>query len=131
MRHVHSTTALASFALLTLFPAVAGANGTTLMPGGAASVSRGGATAARPEDPTAIATNPAGLAMLPGNQILFNLDTAIQRMGVAPYGYYGWGVYSGGTSEFGDQLALDNPRHPTVGATYATTPLGPVCNSAG
>jgi hypothetical protein len=134
MRHVHSTTAqlwFASFALLALFPAVASANGTTLMPGGAASVSRGGATAARPEDPTAIATNPAGLAMLPGNQILFNLDTPFQRMCVDPYGYYGWGINSAseGTSEFGDQLALGDP--PRIGGSYATTPLGPVCNSAG
>jgi hypothetical protein len=117
-------------ALAALFPAVARANGTTLMPGGAASVSRGGATAARPEDPTAIATDAAGLAMLPGNQFLFNLDTPFQRMCVDPYGYYGWGVYADGTSEFGNQLALDNQRRPTIGATYATTPLGPVCNSA-
>jgi hypothetical protein len=49
---------------------------------------------------------------------------------VRPYGYYGWGVYSAGTTEFGDQLAVDNPNNPTIGATYATTPLPKVCNSA-
>src|SRR5262245_61372373 len=103
MRNVTSTTALL---FLALCPAVARANGTTLMPGGAASVSRGGAVAARPEDPTAIATNPAGLAFLPDNQVIINLDTPFQRMCVDPYGYYGWGVYAEGKSEFGDQLAL-------------------------
>jgi hypothetical protein len=74
--------------------------------------------------------NPAALTELSGDQILLNVDVPFQQMCVDPYGYYGWGVYNNGTSEFGDHLALDDPSDPTLGATYATTPLGKVCNSA-
>src|SRR5882724_12744524 len=103
-RHVHSTTVLV---LIACCPAVARANGTTLMPGGAASVARGGATAARPEDPMAMTQNPAGLAFLPGHVALVGLDAPFQKMCVDPYGYYGWGVYNGdGTSQFGDQTKV-------------------------
>jgi hypothetical protein len=101
------------------------------MPGGAASVARGGATAARPEDAMAMVQNPAGLAFLPGNVVLLDLDAPFQKMCVDPYGYYGWGVYNGdGTSQFGDQTKVTDPRHPTLGSNYSTTPLGAVCNSA-
>jgi hypothetical protein len=127
MRHVQSTLLAIAIACLA---GAAHANGTTLMPGGTASVGRGGAIAARPEDPTAMGTNPAGLAFLPGQRFMVDVNAVVQKMCVDPYGYYGWGVYDKGTSEFGDQLKVDNPRRPTIGATYATTPLGTVCNSA-
>ena len=135
MRHVQSTLLFTAIACLLSLPRVAHANGTTLMPGGAASVGRGGAVAARPEDPTAMSTNPAGLAFLPGNRFLVDVNAVHQKMCVDPYGYYGWGLYDPvdpalGNSEFGDQSALDSTRHPTAGATYASTPLGIVCNSA-
>jgi hypothetical protein len=116
---------------LLVLPRLAEAAGLQLLPGGNQSVARGGAVAARAEDPMVIANDPAGLAFLSGSQFLLDAIVPIQHMCVDPYGYYGWGAYGGpGSSEFGDQLALDNPRNPTVGATYATTPLPRVCNSA-
>jgi hypothetical protein len=123
MRHVPST---ALILLSTCLSAVAHANGTTLMPGGAASVSRGGANAARPEDATAMLRNPAGLAFIPGAATA-GFDLAFQRMCVDPYGYYGWGVDKDGTTGFGDQNAIGTRDNPG----YAATPLSPVCNSAG
>ena len=123
-----SSTALA----LLLFGAsrIAAGGGLELLPPGPRSVARGGAVAARPEDPMALLHNPAGLAFLSGSHAIVGVDTPFHRMCVQPYGYYGWGIYGAGSSEFGDPLALDNPNMPTLGATYATTPLGPVCNSA-
>jgi hypothetical protein len=128
MRHVASiASALLVFATIPL----AGAGGLELLPPGARSLARGGAVAARPEDPMALLHNPAGLAYLPeGSQVILGVDAPFHHMCVQPYGYYGWGVYSAGSSEFGDPLALDHPTMPTIGSTYATTPLGEVCNSA-
>ena len=124
-----ATTALVCLLIGAAHEAYAG--GLELLPPGARSVARGGAVAARPEDPMALLHNPAGLAFLPsGSQVILGVDTPLHHMCVQPYGYYGWGIYSAGSSEFGDPLALDNPTMPTIGATYATTPLGQVCNSA-
>lgn len=122
-----------SFVLALCVPCVAvpaWADGLQLLPGGTASVSRGGAIAARPEDPMTMLKNPAGMAFLSGNQLMLEFDGPIDHMCVDPYGYYGWGVYSGSRSEFGNPLALNNPTHPTIGSTYATTPLPKICNSA-
>lgn len=107
------------------------ANGLELLPGGTRSVARGGAVAARPEDPMAIIHNPAGLSFMPDDQFMINVDVPIHDMCVDLYGYYGWGVYREGEADFGDQLAveLDADGDPIVGATYATTPLPEVCNS--
>ncbi|MET0592505.1 MAG: hypothetical protein ABW133_07390, partial [Polyangiaceae bacterium] len=128
MRHV--TTFAVALVSLGLAPSAL-AGGLELLPPGARSVARGGAVAARPEDPMALLHNPAGLAYLPsGSQVLVGVDTPFHDMCVQPYGSYGWGVYSGGNSEFGDPLALDNPTNPTIGGSYATTPLSQVCNSA-
>jgi hypothetical protein len=118
-------------AALVVLPRFAVAAGLELLPGGNQSVARGGAIAARAEDPMVIANDPAGLGLLSGHQILLDIITPLQHMCVDPYGYYGWGAYGPkGSSEFGDQLALDNPQKPTIGATYASTPLPKVCNSA-
>ncbi|HVW28197.1 MAG TPA: hypothetical protein VHC69_22695 [Polyangiaceae bacterium] len=124
MRHVPSTAVLFFSTCLSV---VAHANGTTLMPGGVASVSRGGAVAARPEDATAIVTNPAALAFIPGGQIYVGADTPFQKMCVAPYGYYGWGDAKSTSSGFGPQNDTSTGNPPG----YAVTPLSPVCNSAG
>jgi hypothetical protein len=127
MRQLTSTT----LALLLLGAAQgAAAGGLELLPPGARSVARGGAVAARPEDPMALLHNPAGLAFLSGSQAIIGVDAPLHHMCVTPYGYYGWGIYGAGSSEFGDPLAIDNATMPTIGATYATTPLGEVCNSA-
>jgi hypothetical protein len=125
-----STSTAVVISLLTISGAAA-AGGLDLLPPGTRSVARGGAVAARPEDPMTLVHNPAGLAFLPdGKQVQIGIDAPFSSMCVQPYGYYGWGVYGSGSSEFGDALAVDNPNMPTIGATYATTPLGQVCNSA-
>ncbi|MDH5670895.1 MAG: hypothetical protein OEZ06_02040 [Myxococcales bacterium] len=118
--------------LLGLWPGRAAAGGLELLPGGTRSVARGGAVAARPEDPMTQLHNPAGLTKLPGVQFLFSLELPLHDMCVDPYGYYGWGVYEAGTTEFGDQLALENPNDPQPGLDndYASSPLPKVCNSA-
>ena len=121
-----------TLALLLAVPLTARAGGLELLPGGTASVMRGGAVAARPEDATAMLHNPAGLAFLKGNQITFDLDFAISKLCFDPYGYYGWGIYDDNRdSDFGDPLdvQLDGDGNPIIGATYATTPLPQVCNS--
>ena len=126
MRSVTSLALL--FALLCVQERVF-ASGLELMPGGTRSVSRGGAVIARNEDPMALTHDPAGLTWLTGNQVMLDLDFPIHDMCVDPAGYYGWGVYNEGSSEFGDQLEVDDPNQPTIGGSYATTPLGEVCNS--
>ncbi len=126
---MRSITSVGLLAISMCAPGTAFASGLELMPGGTRSVARGGAVIARTEDPIALGHDPAGLAFLSGNQLMLDLDIPIHHMCVDPYGYYGWGVYSEGDSEFGDQLAVDDPDSPTVGSTYATTPLGEVCNS--
>jgi hypothetical protein len=97
------------------------ADGELIMPGGAQSVARGGATAARPTDLSTMLQNPAGLVDLPGNQGFYNFDTTFNSICVDPYGYYGWGVYQADSpsSEFGD---------PTSTA-YGARRLDSVCNS--
>lgn len=68
--------------------------------------------------------NPAGLVLLPTDQVMLNLDTTFHSMCMNPYGYYGWGIYpqenGASISEFG----------PPDGEAYGTIPLGEICNSA-
>jgi hypothetical protein len=44
-----------------------------------------------------LANNPAGLAELRGNQLMLDLNVTLMHACVDPVGYYGWGVYAGGT----------------------------------
>jgi long-subunit fatty acid transport protein len=111
--------ALCVFGALVFAPS-ARAGGFELLPGGVRSVARGGAVAARAEDPMTLLHNPAGLSSLPGDRMMLNIDLPLHSMCFDAYGYYGWGVYSAASSEFGDPLDDD----------YAATPLPEVCNSA-
>jgi hypothetical protein len=124
---------LVAVCALLLVPAGrARANGLELLPGGTRSVARGGAVAARPEDPMAMIHNPAGLAFMPDDQFMLDVDIALHDMCVDLYGYYGWGIYDADAdSQFGDPLEveLDDDDRPVIGATYATTPLPEVCNT--
>jgi long-chain fatty acid transport protein len=133
---MRSARRLSLLMVLTLFglpPGLAHAGGYELLPGGTRSVARGGAVAARPEDPMALLHNPAGLVLLPGDQFMIDVDVPLFDMCVDLYGYYGWGVYTNDKSEFNDPLN-DTPKvkadaPPVVGSTYATTPLPEVCNT--
>lgn len=125
--------ALAAFSVsIAVAPDTAHAGGLELLPGGSRSLMRGGAVVARAEDPMVLMHNPAGLTALHGDRVMLNIDLTLQSMCFDPYGYYGWGVYSGDRSEFGDPLAVetDGDGDPEIGATYATTPLPEMCNSA-
>ncbi|MBN1654509.1 MAG: hypothetical protein JXA30_12125 [Deltaproteobacteria bacterium] len=110
------------------------AGGMELLPGGSKAAARGGASAARPDDPMTLLLNPAGMALIPGVQLLINTDIPFLDMCVDPYGYYGWGtVRRTGVSEFGDsgEVEYDDNGDPIIGATYATDPMDKLCNSAG
>ncbi len=131
MRSRTSLPTLAAIALLCALPSRAHAGGYELLPGGTQSVARGGAVAARPEDAMLLEHDPAGLSLLSGNQMLLNIDAPFHHMCEDPYGYYGWGIYQRGSSEFGDpfEVKVDKNGKPIIGDTYATTPLPEVCNS--
>jgi hypothetical protein len=94
--------------------------GLEISPGGARALGRAGATAARAEDGYVLLYGPAGLAALQQDGLMLNVDTVFHDMCVTPYGYYGWGVYTPGLSDFGD----------SAGSAYANDPLDRVCNSA-
>jgi long-subunit fatty acid transport protein len=131
---VKSTTRfLATSACALLVPSAASAfGGLELSPGGSRALGRGGAVVARADDPYALIHNPAGLSVIRGDQLLLNVDVPFHKMCVTPIGYYGWGVYESGESDFGDsgEVELDADGEPIVSATYATDPLDRVCNSA-
>ena len=76
--------------------ATAQAGGLEYTGQGSMSLARGGAVAARAEDPMVLAHNPAGLAELRGSQLLINLNLALFDACVEPAGFYGWGNYLGG-----------------------------------
>jgi long-subunit fatty acid transport protein len=83
---------------------------------GARALGRGGAMAARADDPMVLAHNPAGLAELRGTQLLFDLNLALMDACVDPSGYYGYGAYGGGQPS---QLPDPDSGEP------APLPLGP------
>ena len=64
---------------------------------GARALGRGGAMAARADDPMVLAHNPAGLAELRGTQLLLDMNLALMDACVDPAGYYGYGAYAGGS----------------------------------
>jgi long-chain fatty acid transport protein len=82
--------------VLALGAARAHAGGLEYTGQGAQSLARGGAVAARADDPMVLAHNPAGLAELRGSQFLLNINLALFDACVDPAGYYGWGAYLGG-----------------------------------
>ena len=108
------------------------AGGLELLPGGAHSVGRGGAIAARPSNPLTTLQNPAGLSYLADDQLMLDFDTAFHDMCFEPYGYYGWGVYL--PDERGGALLNQDARRSEFGdpasAEYGRRHLDTVCNSA-
>lgn len=108
-------------ALVAVYAGTAHAGGLELMPGGTRAVGRGGAVAARAEDPFTLLYNPAGLARIDGQRLMLNVDVPFQNACVDLYGFYGWGVYSSGDSEFGNSATT---------SAYVNDPLDEVCNSA-
>jgi hypothetical protein len=121
----------AALACLALHATLVRADGETMMPGGAQSIGRSGATAARPTDNMAMLQNPAGLVDLADNQFMLQFDSVYDRVCVDPYGYYGWGVYLtqdrlGNTTNRDDQRSeFGDPSS----AAYGNRHLDRLCNS--
>ncbi len=126
MRHVGLVLAVAGV-VAGVAPSRVFAGGAEIVTGGARGIARGGANAVSPNDPMALLYDPAALANLSGNQFLVDFDTVFHDVCVDPYGYYGWGIYDGGRSEFADTSleAEDND----VNRNYLNDPLDQVCNS--
>lgn len=102
MRQIATASVTATAALLLAVPS-AHAGGIEYTGQGAMSLQRGGAVAARAEDPMVLAHNPAGLVELRGSQFLLNVNAAFFDACFDPIGFYGWGTYLGGDpSEFPD-----------------------------
>ena len=108
-------------ASILLWSNAALAGGLELLPGGTRSVGRGGAVMLRADDPMTLLHNPAGLARIRDQQLMLEIDVPLHDMCMDPYGYYGWGVYEAGDSEFGNSGTDDD---------YTHDPLDKVCNSA-
>jgi hypothetical protein len=110
----------------------AAAGGLEYAGAGAESLARGGATTALADDPMVLSTNPAGLAELRGNQIMVDIQYTAMHACVDPIGYYGWGVYNGGTparlTAGGQTLNLNlNDGKPGPADSYYTGKLDTVC----
>jgi hypothetical protein len=78
--------------------------------------------------------NPAGLAELRGNQLLFDLNIAVGHQCVDPIGFYGWGAYGGGSPskltdvKTGESLLLNlGDGKPGPADQYYPGPLDTVC----
>lgn len=123
--HVHTLLAVACWIALT--PSRVFAGGSEIAVGGTRGIARGGAIAVSPGDPMAMLHNPAALANFHTDQFLLNLDVAFHKQCVDPYGYYGWGIYEGGRSEFAN-TSPDAPDN-DVNRNYLNQPLDEVCNS--
>lgn len=108
---------------------------------GTQALGRGGAVAARADDPMVLMYNPAGLVELRGVQLMLNANLALLDACVAPIGYYGWGLYGGGKPS-----QLTDPRNPSSTQTfnfgdflgagpaemaYTSSPLDKVCLDQG
>lgn len=96
---------------------------------GARGLARGGANAARPEDAQVLKSNPAGLARMTGNTLSGDLNFAFMNACYDAVGYYGWGVYLGGTA-FDLPNVNTGQTESTVlepGSSYYTEELPEVC----
>jgi hypothetical protein len=132
---------ISAISVILLISALAGraaAGGLEYAGAGSQALGRGGAVTARAEDPMVLANNPAGLAELRGNQLMFDLNLALMRACVDPIGYYGWGAYGGGSASRlpdpagGQPLVLNlGTGVPGTADAYYTGQLDTVCMKQG
>jgi long-chain fatty acid transport protein len=116
LRHVAAGAAgiLAAFAL---FPHTTQAGDVEYVGQGTRALGRGGAFAARADDPMAMAYNPAALADLPDFQLMLNANNAFYDACVTREGTYGDQVdpqINGTTDRFGDFITYRNQPFPRV-----------------
>jgi hypothetical protein len=92
--------ALVSLVGLAVLPPLARAGGPEFPADGAKGLGRGGARAARADDPSIMTRNPAGLALLWDNQATLGLHVGIVDACFQPTGAYGWGLQSMGRTAY-------------------------------
>jgi long-subunit fatty acid transport protein len=122
-------------ALIGAKPARAG--GIEYAGAGTQALARGGAVAARADDPMVLMYNPAGLVELRGAQLMLNANLALMDACVDPFGYYGWSAYGGGKPSRltdpdnpADTVTLNLGRPADIGPAeqaYYTGALDTVC----
>src|SRR5690348_15936544 len=78
--------------LATALPRVAHAGGTEFPADGVRGLGRGGARAARADDPTIMSRNPAALALLWDDQVTLGAHLLLVDACMQPTGAYGWGL---------------------------------------
>jgi hypothetical protein len=78
--------------LLACLPQSAQAGGPEFPADGTIGLGRGGARAARPDDPTIMTRNPAGLALLWDDQATIGAHLLLADACMQPTGAYGWGL---------------------------------------
>jgi hypothetical protein len=107
---------------------------------GTQALARGGAVAARADDPMVLMYNPAGLVELRGSQLMIGANLALMHACVDPLGYYGWGAYGGGKAsrltdpKTGQTLTLQLGRAAQIGPneqSYYESPYDTVCLDQG
>src|SRR3954465_13324991 len=79
-------------ALIVCLPRIAQAGGTEFPADGTRGLGRGGARAARADDPTIMTRNPAALALLWDDQAVFGAHLLLTDACMQPTGGYGWGI---------------------------------------
>lgn len=129
------TTVVAALMAVQTLPATVQAGGLEFVGAGSQALGRGGAVTAKSEDPMVLAYNPAGLADLQGNQLLLDNSVVMMHACADPIGYYGWGLYGGGSPtrlrdpRSGEVLELNlGESQPTPEtAAYYTDKLDTVC----
>ncbi len=106
---------VASALLLSISVSTAHAGGVEYVGQGTRALGRGGAFAARADDPMALTYNPAALSDLQGNQVMLNVNNAFYDACVTREGTYGDQVIQNGSTErFGDFIEYRNLNFPRV-----------------
>lgn len=89
-------------ALLSAWPRIAAAGGVEFPGDGTRGLGRGGARAARADDPTVMTRNPAALALLWDDQVILGAHLAIVDACMWPTGAYGIGLKGSAAIDLGD-----------------------------
>jgi hypothetical protein len=93
-------TLLLMLPVLAVLPRSARAGGTEFPADGTRGLGRGGARAARADDPTIMTRNPAALALLWDDQAIIGAHLLLVDACMRPTGGYGWGLQSMGRTAF-------------------------------
>ncbi len=123
--------------LLAGLPEIAHAGGTEFPADGTRGLGRGGARAARADDPTIMTRNPAGLALLWDDQAIMGAHFLLADACMQPTGAYGWGIRGDSALNLGQgpvyPLAAKGDKYlngrPLVG--FADEPYAKVCYRGG